>query len=121
MGQGKQPVHCWPGKLRVNSKHHSESGVQIPNTETGMGTSTVHEYQRCMCATGKEANTPRPPHPSPSQNRGHAAADAGEGCKKKPDMRFGVSYLRPAVGKEGGTQLSLLTQVLTCLDVFSAS
>lgn len=123
MGQGKHPGHCWTSNLGVNSKHHGESGVQTPKMRTGMDTRAAHGYQHCTCAIGrgKEANTPRPPHPSPPQNRGHAAAAAGEGCKKKPDTRFGVSYLRPAVGKEGGTQLSLLTQVLTCLNIVSAS
>lgn len=83
-----------------------------------MGTSTVSVSR----AEEERQIAPSTTPPPPSQNRGCAAAPAGEGCEqKKPAMRFGASYLHPAVGKEGGTRLSHLTQVLTCLNVFSAS
>lgn len=52
----------------------------------------------------------------------YAAALMGKGCEQKQaGIKFGVSYLHPAVGKEEGAPLSLFVQVRARLNIFPAS
>lgn len=86
---------------------------------------------RCAARDGAPVADPLPAEPegrpggiaflaSPAPE--YAAALMGKGYEqKKADIKFGVSYLHPAVGKEEGARLSLFAQVRTRLNIFPAS
>lgn len=122
MGQGKGPVHRRPSnQFRGQEQAPRWEGGADPRDGDGhllVGTRAA--------GGGKEANCPLAPnHLTPLHLKPEGTQQSPpERAANKRSQTQGLAcliYAQLWERREGGTRLSLLTQVLTCLNVFSAS